>query len=57
MDSFILKEEYCLSTVANNLEDEWELVSEDNCDMNDKNNYTVYAISENNKTFSLQEDD
>ena len=57
MDSFNLKEEYRLSAVANDLEDEWELVPEDNCDMNDDDNQSVYAISENDETFSLQEDD
>jgi hypothetical protein len=57
MDSFNLKEEYRLSAVANDLEDEWEMVSEDNCDMNDDDNQSVYAISENDETFSLQEDD
>ena len=57
MDSFNLKEEYRLSKAANELEDEWEYVSEDNDDMNDDDNLSSYAISENEEDFELVEED
>ena len=56
IDSFNLKEEYRLSIVANDLKDKQELVSKDNYDMNNDDNQSVYAISKNDETFGLQED-
>lgn len=57
MDSFNLKEEYRLSKAANELEDEWEYVSEDNDDMNDDDNLSSYAISENEEDFEFVDHD
>ena len=56
MDSFNLKEEYRLSKTANELEDEWDFVSEDNEDMNEDENLSSYAISENEEDFEYVED-
>jgi hypothetical protein len=54
MDSFNLKEEYRLSTAANDLEDEWERVSENN-DIDDS--LSSYAISEHSEDYDILEDD
>jgi hypothetical protein len=57
MDSFNLKEEYRLTREANDLEDEWELISEDDDDLNNEDNISIYAISDKEEDFDFSEDD
>jgi hypothetical protein len=55
IDSFNLKEEYRLSKSANNLEDEWELISKNNDNVDDILSY--YAISECSEDFKILKND
>jgi hypothetical protein len=56
MDSFNLKEEYRLTREANDLEDAWEVISDDDDDLNNEDNMSVYAISDMDEEFSFSED-